>query len=742
MARLSILVLLILPTLTRADDWKPAASPLMTRWAKDVTPDKVHPEYPRPQMVREKWQNLNGLWQFAEAKANDAPPIGKDLAGKILVPFPVESALSGVGKRMERLWYRRTFEVPKDWAGQRVLLHFGAVDWEAKVWLNGKSLGEHRGGYDNFSFDLTEHLKKDGPQELIVGVYDPSDAGYQPRGKQVRKPEGIWYTPSTGIWQTVWIEPVPDVYIESLTVTPSVKNGRVRIAITLNRPMKDVVYLVLEANSAAGVIYTESDSRTAIEYPVMGRPRIWSPDDPHLYSITISDGKGGDWVTTHFAFRTIELGKDADGTPRLMLNGKPYFMVAPLDQGFWPDGLHTAPTDEAMKYDLEMTKKLGFNTTRKHIKVEPARWYHYCDKMGLLVWQDMPSGDGFPKQGEKEIKRSAESIKQYDLELKRMIDQLHNFPCIVMWVPFNEGWGQFDTVRVADWIKKYDPTRLVNHASGWNDMGAGDVNDVHIYPGPGAPKPEAKRAAVLGEFGGLGLSLKGHLWNEKTWSYQGVSDSEALTRKYEKLMRRVYELKEKQGLCAAVYTQITDVEVEANGLLTYDRAVIKVDVERIAAANRGDFSRVPTIEVVVPTAKEKAATWRYSIEKPGDDWFKPTFDDSSWKTGESGFGTRMTPGTMVRTEWNTKDIWLRREIELSDDKFKNYLLLIHHDEDAEVYINGVLAAKVQGFTTEYDEFSISQEAKKSLKKGKNVIAVHCKQTGGGQYIDVGLGRVK
>lgn len=739
---------LMLAPLAQAQEWKPAPAPLMTRWAKDVSLDKVHPEYPRPMMVRKKWQNLNGLWQYAAAKEGETPPIGKELPGRILVPFPVESALSGVGKMIPRLWYRRTFTVPKDWAGQRVLLHFGAVDWEAKVWINGKSLGEHRGGYDSFSFDLTDHLKKDGEQELIVGVYDPTDAGYQPRGKQVRKPEGIWYTPSTGIWQTVWIEPVPKYGITSIRVLPDAKREMIEVQVNLNTrdPIPNDLHIDYsienegEITRGSGLVANHTHR---LETRLPGKLKLWSPESPHLYKLTVSlRGASDDTVESYFAVRTIEVAKDDKGVPRLMLNGKPYFMVAPLDQGYWPDGLHTAPTDEALKFDLEMTKKLGFNTTRKHIKVEPQRWYYWCDKLGLLVWQDMPSGDGFPARGQKEIKRSPESVKQYDLELKRMIDQLRNHPSIVMWVPFNESWGQFDTVRVTNWVKQYDPTRLVNNASGWNDFGVGDVHDIHVYPGPGAPKIEDKRAGVLGEFGGLGLSIRGHLWNEKTWSYRGVADSADLTRKYEQLMRRVYQLKEKNGLCAAVYTQITDVEVEANGLLTYDREAIKVDVERVAAANRGDFSKVPEIDVVVPTAREKTLTWRYTTTKPGDDWFKPTFDASGWKEGVGGFGTRMTPGSVVRTEWNGRDIWLRREFTLPHWPTENYLLLMHHDEDAEVYLNGVLAAKVTGYTTDYEEFTISNEAKKALRPGKNVIAIHCRQTGGGQYIDAGLGRMK
>jgi hypothetical protein len=439
--------------------------------------------------------------------------------------------------------------------------------------------------------------------------------------------------------------------------------------------------------------------------------------------------------------RKIEVGKDGGGATRLLLNGKFVFQVGPLDQGFWPDGLYTAPTDEALKYDIEITKKLGFNMTRKHVKVEPARWYYWCDKLGLLVWQDMPSGDKSIAPGKPDLVRSPASAKQYEVELKAMIDGLHNHPCIVMWVVFNEGWGQFDTARITKWTKEYDPTRLVNCASGWNDRKVGDVYDVHVYPGPGAPPPEEKRASVLGEFGGLGLGVDGHTWAKKTWGYRGTSSKADLTRKYEILLRGAYRLKDERALSAAVYTQITDVETEANGLLTYDRAVMKVDLDRVAAANKGDFSRAPERVVVVPTSQEKAQTWRYTTEKPAGDWFKPDYDAAGWKEGPGGFGTRGTPGAVVRTEWNTADIWLRREFTLpgSGDLY----LSLHHDEDAEVYLNGVLAAKVQGFVTGYEDVAINEAALKALKPGgKNVIAIHCHQTTGGQYIDAGLIELK
>jgi hypothetical protein len=723
---------------------RPAKAPLMTRWAKDVSPQRVHPEYPRPQLRREKWQNLNGLWQLAFAKQGEAAPLGKDLPEQILVPFPVESALSGFMKRAERLWYRRLFTVPADWAGQRVLLHFGAVDWEAVVWVNGKKLGEHRGGYDSFSFDITDALKEGGEQEVVVGVWDPTSSGTQPRGKQVNNPSGIYYTPSTGIWQTVWLEPVPAAHIESLKIIPDVPGQKVTVTVqthgTAAGDSLRVAWRVHgEAERQIGKVGTPVELR-------LSDVKLWSPESPFLYDLRaelVQDGKVVDAVDSYFGMRSIAVGPDDKGVNRLLLNGKPVFQVGPLDQGFWPDGLYTAPTDEALKFDIEMTKKLGFNVTRKHVKVEPDRWYYWCDKLGLLVWQDMPSGDRSVPDRKPDLVRTPESARQYELELRRMIDGLQNHPSIILWVVFNEGWGQFDTPRITAWTKKHDPTRLVDCASGWNDHpGVGDVHDAHVYPGPGAPPVEKKRAAVLGEFGGLGLGVDGHTWATKNWSYQGTSSKAELTRKYENLLRRAYRLRDEAGLAAAIYTQITDVETEINGLLTYDRAVVKVDLDRAAAANRGDFSRAPELAELVPTSRDKGQPWRFTTDKPAEGWFRPGFDASGWKEGPGGFGTAETPGAIVRTEWNTSDIWIRREIVLPAEVPAELYLVMHHDEDAEVYLNGVLAAKVSEYTTDYDELPISPEARAALKPGKNVLAVHCHQTTGGQYIDVGLAALK
>jgi hypothetical protein len=723
-----------------ADSWKPANGPLMTRWAKDVSPERPLPEYPRPQMVRKDWLNLNGLWDYAIAPKAEAAP--KAYQGKILVPYPVESALSGVMKMVgadNKLWYRRTFERPAVPPNGRVLLHFGAVDWETTVWVNGREVGSHRGGYDPFSFDVTDALKENGTQELVVAVWDPSNDGQQPRGKQVKKPGGIFYTPATGIWQTAWLEAVPKAHVRGLKITPDVEGSAVRVEADVTGD--EAAKLSVRVLDGDKEVASATGAATGVVVKVPS-PRLWSGESPFLYGLKVT--AGDDAVDSYFGLRKIEVKKDDHGVNRILLNGKPIFMAGPLDQGFWPDGIYTAPTDEALKYDIEITQKLGFNTTRKHVKVEPQRWYYWCDKMGLLVWQDMPGGDNGmvrARRGEKATDRSNDpaAVKQFDAELKAMIDTHYNHPSIVMWVVFNEGWGQHETERTVNWTKQYDPTRLINPASGWHDYPVGDLIDMHKYPAPGTPKAQPNRASVLGEFGGLGLPVTGHMWTDKNWGYKGVADGAALTRQYVKLMSQAWGMRETQGLNAAIYTQITDVETEANGLLSYDREVIKVDVDAVRQANLGKVAPIADVPVkwVTPTSERDAQTWRYTTDKPADDWSKPDFADAAWKSGPGGFGTEGTPGSTVRTEWRTPDVWLRRDFTI-DTVPSNPMLYMHHDEDAEVYVNGVLAAKTTGFVGNYEEFELSKEAKQALKTGRNVIAVHCHQTTGGQYIDVGI----
>ncbi len=620
-----------------AEAWHPANGPLMTRWAKDVSPQNAHPEYPRPQMVRDAWQNLNGLWDYAIVDKDAAQPTKWD--GEILVPFPVESALSGVMKPVtekQRLWYHRTFQVPGQWKGQRVLLHFGAVDWEATVTVNGKELGTHRGGYDGFSFDITEALKPDGEQEIVVAVWDPTDRGPQARGKQVLKPGGIMYTATSGIWQTAWVEPVALTHIESLKITPDFDASAITVTTHVHTTGSSVSVevAVLDGREELQKATITDSVETSVAREVAPRISLavpnakpWSPDSPVLYGLRLTlreNGRRVDEVESYFGMRKISLGKDADGITRLMLNNQPLFQFGPLDQGFWPDGIYTAPTDEALRYDIEMTKVLGMNLARKHVKVEPDRWYYWCDKLGLLVWQDMP-GSGIGDDRTDKIRPGREeAAKQFEAEMKAMIEGRWNHPSIVMWVPFNEGWGQYDTPRICEWIKQLDPTRLVNNASGWTDRKAGDVIDMHNYPGPGVPKLEEKRAAVLGEFGGLGMPVKGHSWqDEKNWGYVSYKTSAELTDAYLDLLRKLHALTGSQGLCAAVYTQTTDCEVEVNGLLTYDRALVKMDQAAIASAAKKLYTppakRVSQGTKLVPPATPLVACDPYfSIWSQGD----------------------------------------------------------------------------------------------------------------------------
>ncbi len=585
--------------IAKTREWQPASSPLNTRWAKQVSPQNVHPEYPRMQMVRSEWVNLNGLWDFSICPKDAPRP--ESFEDRILVPFPPESALSGVMKPVSEkkcLWYRRFFRLPEKWSGRQVLLHFGAVDWDASVFVNGKKMGTHRGGYDGFSFDITNALQRNlsgnKKDELVVHVFDPTDAGYQPRGKQVHAPRGARYTATSGIWQTVWLEPVNASHFLSFKCIP-LDEEKFSISVSLQRPASGTLRVtarILEGRQkVAEVEYDSRPGETECILPSkIPDAKLWSPDSPHLYNLELVltlNGEGTDEVKSYFAMRKISLGKDENGFTRMLLNGKPLFQLGLLDQGFWPDGLYTAPTDEALRYDVELTKRLGFNLIRKHVKVEPDRWYYWCDSLGVLVWQDMPSGDKSIGANSKEIRRSPESASGYERELTALIDGRGNHPCIVTWVIFNEGWGQWNTARLASWTKRYDPTRLVDSASGWADRGAGDVNDVHQYPGPASPPPERNRASVLGEFGGLGLPIKGHTWQKKrNWGYRNFASRKELTAAYLRLVEKLAELNQSNGLSGAVYTQTTDVESEVNGLITYDREVVKMDEESVIAANK------------------------------------------------------------------------------------------------------------------------------------------------------------
>ncbi len=592
-----VLALLSLATVAPAVNAQDiSADQLSTPWTAQIDRAAPWSEYPRPQLQRDGWINLNGAWDYAvRPQEMTTPPETFD--GKILVPFPIESHLSGVQRRVranERLWYRRSFAAPQLSNREHLLLHFGAVDWQAEIILNGKQVGRHEGGYDPFTFDITAVLKSGNTQELLVAVWDPTDEGPQPRGKQVSKPNRIWYTAVTGIWQTVWLEVVPATYIVSTRNTPDLNQRRLIITANIENA---------EPGDALRVSAWDDDHRVA-ERLVTGRTvvlpfknaKLWTPVNPFLYQLhlaVVRRGKVLDEVESYFAMREISKARDAFGIQRILLNNKPVFQYGPLDQGWWPDGLYTAPTDEAMRRDLETVKAMGFNMIRKHVKVEPARWYYYCDRLGLLVWQDMPSGDlgnhwdirpGILGAATDRA-RSEMSERIYKIEWKAIIDANYNFPCIVVWIPFNEGWGQFKTDEIVLWTRKYDPTRLIDGASGGNFTDSGDIIDLHNYPDPVMPRPELfgrKQAMVLGEFGGLGLPIVGHLWQEqKSWGYREYGNAAELEQHYAELIRKLRPFIWR-GLSAAVYTQLTDVEGEVNGLMTYDRRVTKIPVTKLA----------------------------------------------------------------------------------------------------------------------------------------------------------------
>ncbi|HCC85216.1 MAG TPA: beta-galactosidase [Porphyromonadaceae bacterium] len=585
----------LLLTFSLSAQWQPAGDKIKTRWASQIDVNKVLPEYPRPIMERAEWQNLNGLWDYAIQPVGSQKPAGFD--GEILVPFAIESSLSGVQKRVGReneLWYQRTFTVPAKWKNNRILLHFGAVDWKADVWVNDVKVGQHTGGYTPFSFDITPALVN-GKNKLEVKVWDPTDQGFQPRGKQVNKPEGIWYTPVTGIWQTVWLEPVPEKYIENIRITPDIDKKTLSVEALVNTASSADRIEVTVKEGGQVVATAQSINNLPVEIAMPENMKLWSPDSPNLYDleITLWDGaKVLDKVNSYAAMRKYSIKRDDKGIVRLQLNNKDQFQFGPLDQGWWPDGLYTAPTDEALEYDIIKTKDFGFNMIRKHVKVEPARWYTHCDRHGIIVWQDMPSGDRGPGWNSRdyfkgpESMRSAESEANFRKEWKEIIDYLYSNPSVGVWVPFNEAWGQFKTKEIVEWTKQYDPSRLVNPASGGNHYPVGDMLDLHNYPDPQLYLYDAQRATVLGEYGGIGWANKDHLWEpNRNWGYVQFNSSKEVTDEYVKYAEQLKKLI-LQGFSAAVYTQTTDVEIEVNGLMTYDRELVKVDEERVKKVNQ------------------------------------------------------------------------------------------------------------------------------------------------------------
>lgn len=574
--------------------WKPAGDKIKTEWADKVDPQNVLPEYPRPIMERPQWLNLNGLWDYAITK-KDAP-LPKTFDGKILVPFAIESSLSGVGKTIkadQSLWYERKFQIPEDWKGKNVLLNFGAVDWKAEVFVNGNKIGEHTGGYTPFSFNITKNLK-DGENSLAVRVWDSTGNGL-PRGKQIENPRGIFYTSVSGIWQTVWLEPVSASHISGLKITPDLDSSSFDIKVDSDDKSATATIKVLDNGKV--VAQTTAAANKTANIPVKN-PKLWWPKSPFLYDLEITlSNKGSeqvDSVKSYAAMRKFSIAKHGrySGVD-FTLNNKKFFTFGPLDQGWWPDGLYTAPTDEALKFDIQRTKDLGFNSIRKHVKVEPARWYTHCDRLGIVVWQDMPSmfgeGGGWQPRGffqGEEITVSKKFEETYRKEWKEIMESLHSYPCIAIWVPFNEAWGQFKTKEITEWTKSMDPSRLVNSASGGNYFDCGDIVDSHDYGNNSMYLFNNQKVNVVGEYGGIGCAVDGHLWvKDKNWGYGKMRSQEEVTKRFVELTNRFIDMT-KYGCFGAIYTQTTDVEIEVNGLFTYDRKVLKVDEEKVREVNQ------------------------------------------------------------------------------------------------------------------------------------------------------------
>ena len=727
--------------------WQLQYAPLLTPWAQLVDTNHPLPEYPRPQMVRSNWLNLNGIWQFQPGTGSDPVPTNQVLSGDILVPFPMESALSGVAEYHAWSWYRRTFVVPTAWSGQHVLLHLDAVNWQSQVFVNGQSLGAHKGGYDAMTYDITPYLTGSGAQELIVQVYSPEDGLGEPRGKQSLYPGGIMYTSSSGIWQPVWLEPVPDTSVSDFKIVPDIDNARLNLAVNVSGPTNGITVNAV-AHIGSTVVGTVSGLPGANLWLPVPNPNLWWPTNPFLYDLTVTLSNGPtliDSVDGYFGMRKISLATN-NGFVRILLNNQFVFQYGPLDQGFWPDGIYTAPTDAALKSDLEQEKNFGFNMVRKHIKVERQRWYYWADKLGILVWQDMPSCNSYTGNPSP----PPVDANQYITELSRLVQTHWNSPAIVMWTIFNEsqgqentrgGVGQTNTAYLCQLVKTLDPSRLVNQASGGDYHGAGDIFDNHSYPSPGNPG-STMQANVDGEFGGVALYITNHTW-APGGGEGSATDTNDLAAQFETFCNELSTYAQDNGLNGAIYTQTTDVETELNGLYTYDRAVRKPNLRRIqnAIASTGFPFALTT---VASTSQTNGFSWKYTTSTPPSDWYSSGFDDSMWSSGAAGFGAGDPPNTagLVRTPWNTSDIWLRRAFNpgaLTTQQISNLVFFTYHDEDVEIYVNGVLAGTASGYSTSYVFVPMNAAGQAAIvPNSSNVLAVHCHQTGGGQYVDVGI----
>ena len=743
-----------------AHEWEMKQARIMTPWSETIDVNNVLNEYPRPQLERSYWYNLNGLWDFTRSsKASLRYDANQTFDKKILVPFPMESAISGImdtdhdENKGKIFIYRRTFSLTDEMKEKQLLLHFGAVDWLCMVYVNGKSVGSHKGGFDPFSFDITSALNATGEQEIQVFVQDHQEFGGYPHGKQKIGEKAIWYTPATGIWQTVWLEPVEATHIEKLNLKPNIDTKRIGVNVRVNNApssatAKIKVYdgdLLITEIAEAPV-----NEEVSIELP---SPKLWSPDSPFLYDLKVElydNDQITDQIDSYFGMRKISKGTFM-GKPCILLNNEYIFQYGVLDQGYWPDGIYTAPSDEALKYDLEMTKKFGMNMSRKHIKIEPARWYYHCDRMGLLVWQDIPN-PGFGENG-KIVGEGSDLRENFHREMTNMIQSLENHPSIVMWVIYNESWGQPGealTRKAVDIVRELDPDRLISAASGWNDYECGDIKDTHWYPQPNIlPNPVNERASVCGEYGGITLFADGHRWQGgSNMTYTQVYSSEDLKNRFIEYVTQMNALQAK-GACGAVYTQITDVEDEENGLISYDRRVVKVDESQMAEIRKAvERNYTHTSIEILPTSEDDNVQniWKYHTSNSpisSNSWKEIEYAGANtWAEGRAGFGAGDPPNSTVRTTWDNRYIYMRRTVDFSKiepESIENLYVSLYHDEDCDIYINGVLALSVSGFVSGYTSYELTPAGKAAIKPdASNVIAVRCRQTSGGQFIDLGF----
>ncbi len=709
-------------------------------WASQINETNAWQEYPRPQLVREEWKNINGLWDYAVTNKGEKRP--SNFHGKILVPYSIESSLSGVQKAlspMQELWYDKEVNIPTDWKGKNVILHFGAVDYQSDLYVNGKHVGQHTGGSDPFSYDITPFLSSATTQRISLKVFDPTDTDMQPRGKQSLNPKGFWYTAVSGIWQTVWMEPVNATRVSVLNPVSDIDNGTITLNSNLSNSLGNekmelqIFYHGNQINKT--VVPYQSALKIAIE-----DAQLWSPEHPNLYQIKLKitrNGKELDKISSYFAMRKISLGKDHNGFTRLALNNEPYFQWGTLDQGWWPESLLTPPSDEAMKFDMEMVKRMGFNMIRKHIKVEPARYYYHADTMGLLLWQDMPSGflglndeDQHVKfDAAKDWDRPKDSAMSFKEEWKSIIDNLRFFSSIVVWVPFNEGWGQFQTKEITDWTINYDKDRLVDATSGWTDRGVGHMFDAHQYPGP-SMEPTGQnqgRAIVLGEFGGLGWPIKGNLWNEdkKNWGYRTYFDKSIFHKEFSKVINNLYPLLSK-GLSAAIYTQTSDVEAEVNGLITYDRKFQKISDAEMKKLSEPLYASVNKATFIINDSEEEKATLFVSRTEPSKKW-------NLHNPFEPEFSAHEGPYKLSKGE----GLWAINSF-VVEDKLERIALKLFAQGDLKIFLNGTEIYNNRIITKRhYDEFNLSNY-QNLLKEGKNIIGFELKNSEPNTQFDFGL----